>query len=154
MPKPSPPPAASPSIRFRTLVVLATTSAVLLWLAFAVGGNVYVRDGASGKVRTLTSKKALRATTLVWGSEDVNLLAAAAGNGQLRVWEADSGQERPVPPSLRSRVLALIVYQATSSDPVVLSAAVFAMALLGLVATWIPAQRALSIDPLKLLREE
>lgn len=55
---------------------------------------------------------------------------------------------------LASRVLALIVYQATSTDPVVLSTAVFAMALLGLVATWIPAQRALSIDPLKLLRED
>ena len=31
---------------------------------------------------------------------------------------------------------------------------VLAMALLGLVATWIPAQRALSIDPLALLRED
>jgi ABC-type lipoprotein release transport system permease subunit len=31
---------------------------------------------------------------------------------------------------------------------------VLTMALLGLVATWIPAQRALSIDPLMLLREE
>jgi apolipoprotein N-acyltransferase len=39
MPKPSPPSAAAPPmIRFRTLVVLATASAVLLWLAFAVGG--------------------------------------------------------------------------------------------------------------------
>jgi ABC-type lipoprotein release transport system permease subunit len=28
------------------------------------------------------------------------------------------------------------------------------MGLLGLVATWIPAQRALSIDPAALLREE
>jgi ABC-type antimicrobial peptide transport system permease subunit len=28
------------------------------------------------------------------------------------------------------------------------------MALLGVVAAWIPAQRALSIDPLRLLREE
>jgi ABC-type lipoprotein release transport system permease subunit len=31
---------------------------------------------------------------------------------------------------------------------------VLAMSLLGLVATWIPAQRALSIDPAILLREE
>jgi len=28
------------------------------------------------------------------------------------------------------------------------------MAMLGLLATWIPAQRALSLDPAKLLREE
>ncbi len=55
---------------------------------------------------------------------------------------------------LASRVLALIVNQATPGDPVVLAGAVLAMALLGLLATWIPAQRALSIDPLVLLREE
>jgi predicted permease len=55
---------------------------------------------------------------------------------------------------LASRVLAYIVYQATPRDPVVLGGVVLAMALLGLVATWIPAQRALSVDPLLLLREE
>ena len=55
---------------------------------------------------------------------------------------------------LATRILAFIVYQATPRDPVVLAGVVVAMALLGLVATWIPAQRALSVDPLILLREE
>jgi ABC-type antimicrobial peptide transport system permease subunit len=55
---------------------------------------------------------------------------------------------------LASRVLASIVYQATPRDPLVLGGAVLTMLLLGLLATWIPAQRALSIDPLRLLREE
>jgi predicted permease len=55
---------------------------------------------------------------------------------------------------LASRLLAYIVYQATPRDPLVLSGVVLAMALLGLVATWIPAQRALSVDPMMLLREE
>jgi len=55
---------------------------------------------------------------------------------------------------LATRVLAYIVYQATPRDPLVLGGVVFAMLLLGMVATWIPAQRALSIDPLVLLREE
>jgi predicted permease len=55
---------------------------------------------------------------------------------------------------LATRVLAFIVYQATPRDPLVLGGVVLAMLLLGLVATWIPAQRALSIDPLILLREE
>jgi predicted permease len=55
---------------------------------------------------------------------------------------------------LATHVLAFIVYQATPRDPVVLAGAVVAMALLGLVATWIPAQRALSVNPLVLLREE
>jgi predicted permease len=53
-----------------------------------------------------------------------------------------------------ARVLAYIVYQATPRDPVVLAGVVLAMALLGLVATWIPAQRALGLDPARLLREE
>jgi predicted permease len=55
---------------------------------------------------------------------------------------------------LATKVLAFIVYQATPRDPLVLAGVVLAMLLLGLVATWIPAQRALSVDPLKLLREE
>jgi predicted permease len=55
---------------------------------------------------------------------------------------------------LATRVLAYIVYQATPRDPLVLAGAVLAMSLLGLVATWIPARRALSVDPMTLLREE
>ncbi len=55
---------------------------------------------------------------------------------------------------LPSRVLAFIVYQATPRDPLVLAGTVLVMLLLGLVATWIPAQRALSLDPAILLREE
>jgi ABC-type antimicrobial peptide transport system permease subunit len=55
---------------------------------------------------------------------------------------------------LATKVLAYIVYQATPRDPLVLSGVVLAMALLGVVATWIPAQRALAVDPMMLLREE
>ena len=53
-----------------------------------------------------------------------------------------------------SRVLAFIVYEATPRDPLVLAGCVLAMAQLGLVATWVPAQRALAIGPIVLLREE
>jgi predicted permease len=55
---------------------------------------------------------------------------------------------------LATRVLAYLVYQANPRDPFVLTGVVVAMALLGLVATWIPAQRALSVNPLVLLRED
>jgi ABC-type antimicrobial peptide transport system permease subunit len=55
---------------------------------------------------------------------------------------------------MASRVLASIVYQATPRDPVVLAGVVAAMLLLGLLATWIPARRALSIDPAMLMRED
>jgi predicted permease len=55
---------------------------------------------------------------------------------------------------LASRVLASIVYHATPRDPLMLAGAVLAMSLLGVLATWIPAQRALSVDPAMLMREE
>ena len=38
--------------------------------------------------------------------------------------------------------------------PVVLAGVVVAMLLVGLAATWVPAHRALSLDPMKLLRED
>jgi len=55
---------------------------------------------------------------------------------------------------LASRLPAFIVYQASPRDPLVLAGVVLEMALLGLLATWIPARRALSVDPMILLREE
>jgi predicted permease len=55
---------------------------------------------------------------------------------------------------LATKLLAFIVYQATPRDPLVLVGVVLAMTVLGLLATWIPAQRALSVNPLVLLRED
>lgn len=53
-----------------------------------------------------------------------------------------------------SRVLAAIVYQASPRDPVVLAGTVVVMLLVGLLATWAPAQRALHVNPSMLMREE
>ena len=55
---------------------------------------------------------------------------------------------------IASQLLAQIVYQATPRDPLVFAGVVITMALLGLVATWIPAERALHVHPARLLREE
>jgi ABC-type antimicrobial peptide transport system permease subunit len=55
---------------------------------------------------------------------------------------------------LASRLLAQIVYQATPHDPLVLGGTMLTMALLGLLATWIPARRSMSIDPARLLRDD
>jgi predicted permease len=55
---------------------------------------------------------------------------------------------------MATRVLSFIVYQATPKDPLVLFGVTGTMLLLGLIATWIPARRALAVDPLILLREE
>jgi predicted permease len=53
-----------------------------------------------------------------------------------------------------SRVLAGIVYQASASDPEVVLAVILAMALIGLVSAAVPARRAITLDPGRLLRDE
>jgi predicted permease len=53
-----------------------------------------------------------------------------------------------------SRMLAFLVYEATPRDPLVLAGAVMTMTLLGLIATWIPARRAIAVNPAELLRED
>jgi ABC-type antimicrobial peptide transport system permease subunit len=55
---------------------------------------------------------------------------------------------------LASKVLSFIVYQAAPRDPVVLGGVVLTMLALGLVAAWIPAQKALAVNPMILMREE
>jgi predicted permease len=52
------------------------------------------------------------------------------------------------------RLLGKVVYQANPRDPVVLCGAVLTMALLGMLASAIPARRALAVDPSELMREE
>ncbi|PYT97235.1 MAG: hypothetical protein DMG38_20680 [Acidobacteria bacterium] len=56
--------------------------------------------------------------------------------------------------AMASRLLAQIVYQATPRDPLVFAGVMITMAVLGLIATWLPAQRALDVHPAGLLREE
>ena len=53
-----------------------------------------------------------------------------------------------------SRILANIVFQATSRDPVVLGGVILSMAIAALAAALGPARRALSLDPLRALRHE
>jgi len=55
---------------------------------------------------------------------------------------------------LATRLLSFIVYQATPNDPLVLGGVVLAMLLLGLAAAWVPAQRALGVNPMILMREQ
>jgi ABC-type antimicrobial peptide transport system permease subunit len=54
---------------------------------------------------------------------------------------------------LTSRLLAHLVSFASPHDPLVLAGVLVTMTLLGVLATWIPARRALNIDPAQLLRE-
>jgi predicted permease len=89
---------------------------------------------------------------LALGAQRTQVLSAALGRAvKLLALGSAAGLLLGV---LASRVLSFVVYQATPRDPLVLAGVVLAMSLLGLLATWIPAQRALSIDPAMLMRDE
>jgi len=86
------------------------------------------------------------------GAQRKEILAAALGRAvKLLAFGSAAGLLLGL---LATRVLAFIVYQATPRDPLVLAGVVLAMSLLGLLATWIPALRAVSVDPVILLRAE
>jgi macrolide transport system ATP-binding/permease protein len=53
-----------------------------------------------------------------------------------------------------ARLLASIVYQATPQDPWVLGGVGATMAVVALISAWIPARRAMSVDPIRSLRHE
>ena len=53
-----------------------------------------------------------------------------------------------------TRVLSYIVYEASPKDPVVLASVIVTMIMLGLLAGYVPARRALAIDPAILLRDQ
>jgi predicted permease len=86
------------------------------------------------------------------GAQRREVLQAALGRAfQLLAFGSAAGLALGI---LAGRVLAAMVYQATPRDPIVLAGVILAMGMIGLLATWIPAQRALSLDPLTLLRED
>ena len=86
------------------------------------------------------------------GARRAEVLQTALGRAfKLLAWGSLAGLVLGI---LASRVLASIVYRANPRDPLVLAGVVLVMLLVGLLATWIPAQRALSLDPVTLLREE
>jgi predicted permease len=86
------------------------------------------------------------------GAQRVQVLRAALGRTMLLL--GIGSVAGLVLGALGSRVLASIVYQATVYDPLVVTGAVGAMVLIGLMAAAVPAQRAVSVEPAALLREE
>jgi ABC-type antimicrobial peptide transport system permease subunit len=86
------------------------------------------------------------------GAQQTQILRAALGRPiQLLVLGSLGGL---LVGGLSSKVLASIVYQATPRDPLVLVGVLVSMSSIGLVAAWIPARRALAVEPSMLLREE
>jgi len=135
------------------IALLPARLATLSLGALGAMGAVLSLTGIFGMAAYSVSKRLRElGIRMALGAQRKEVLKAALGRPfQLLAFGSAAGLLLGI---LASRVLAFIVYSATPRDPLVLAGVVFLMALLGLVATWIPAQRALSIDPAILLREE
>jgi ABC-type antimicrobial peptide transport system permease subunit len=127
-------------------------AAVSLGVLGVMGGMLAI-TGIFGMATYAVSKRLRElGIRVALGAQRKEVLEAALGRAfKLLAFGSTAGLLLGI---LASRVLAFIVYQATPRDPLVMAGTVLAMLLLGLLATWIPAQRALSIDPAILLRQE
>jgi macrolide transport system ATP-binding/permease protein len=135
-----------------TALLPARAASIALGMLGAMGALLSI-TGIFGMAAYSVSKRMRElGVRVALGARRKEVLRAALGRAfQLLVVGSAVGVALGI---LASRLLAYIVYQATPKDPVVLAGVVLAMLLLGLAATWIPARRALSIDPMILLREE
>ena len=133
--------------------LFAPRMATLSLGVMGVMGGMLAVTGIFGMAAYSVSKRMRElGIRMALGAQRKEVLSAALGRAlKLLAWGSAAGLVLGI---LAARVLASIVYTATPRDPVVLAGTVLAMAFIGLVATWIPAQRALSLDPLTLLREE
>jgi predicted permease len=130
----------------------ARMAALSLGVLGAMGAILSVTGIFGMAAYSVSKRKRDLGIRMALGAQRKEVLTAALGRAvKLLAFGSAAGLLLGI---LASRVLAAIVYQATPRDPLVLAGVVLAMAMLGLVATWIPAQRALSIDPAILLREE
>jgi len=136
-----------------TLVLFGPLMATLSLGVFGAIGALLSLTGIFGMAAYSVSKRLRElGIRMALGAQRKQVLQAALGRAfKLLAFGSAAGLVLGI---LASRVLASIVYSATPRDPLVLAGVVLAMALLGLLATWIPAQRALSLDPVALLREE
>jgi predicted permease len=118
----------------------------------AIGGILSLTGIFGMAAYSVSKRRKELGIRIALGAERKEVLQAALGRAvKLLTLGSAAGLALGI---LASHVLASIVYQATPRDPLVLAGVVLAMSLVGLLATWIPARRALSIDPLTLLREE
>ena len=141
-------------------------------LAGMLGSAFLPSQVAAGALGTFGFLAALLAITGVYGTASYAVsrqvreigirtaLGAGAGQvlwsilGRMAVLLALGTTTGLVAGCLTSRLLASVVYQATSNEPLVLAGVTLTMAAVAVAAALGPARRALSLDPLRALRHE
>jgi predicted permease len=134
-------------------VFVPAWAATIALNAFAALAAVLIATGVYGLAAYSVARRSREISIRVAvGARPIQVLKAVLGRtGTLMMVGASAGVALGV---AASKVLSSVVYQASSSDPFVLLSAAVAITAIALAATWVPARRALRIDPVRALRED
>ena len=124
-----------------TLVVIFAFAALLL---AAVGTYGVMSYAVSTRTRELGVRAALGASP-----RDLLRLVARAGRGAHAV-AVGLGVAASL---VATRLMATMLYQVTPRDPATFALVAGVLTTVALVATWLPARRAVSVSPIRALRE-
>ncbi len=131
--------------RPRFAVTLVSGFSVIALLIAAVGLYAMITYRVVQQTRDLGIRLALGATPAA-------VLRKVLGDGMLIV---GAGLAAGIGASLLlTRLLQSLLYETSSQDPVALAAVASGLALVGLLACWLPARRAARVDPMVALRAE
>ena len=134
-------------------VFVPAWAATITLNVFAALAAVLIATGVYGLAAYTVAKRSREISIRVAvGARPAQVLGAVLGRtGTLMVIGASAGIALGV---AASKVLSSVVYQASSTDPVVLLSTGVTITTIALCATWLPARRALRIDPVRALRED
>jgi putative ABC transport system permease protein len=127
-----------------TLVMLAIAAGVALFLG-SVGIYGVISYVVSQRTREIGVRMAMGAKSVDVGRMVLRQAVALAGMGVAAGLAASWGL---------TRLMASLLYGVSASDPVTFATVAVALALVAMVASWIPAYRASVVDPVVALRVE
>jgi ABC-type antimicrobial peptide transport system permease subunit len=129
----------------RSAVALLAVFAALAMILSGVGLFGLVRYSVGQRTREFGIRAAL-------GASSLDLLRMVLGQGlRLAILGAAAGL---VGAATLSRVLQSLLYGVSPIDPVIFAAVTLMLILVALVACWLPARRAMRINPMEALRHE
>jgi putative ABC transport system permease protein len=127
---------------FLTLMVLFASSATVI---AAIGIYAVFAYSVAQRTHELGVRRAIGATSAQIGhlvlNEAIALAVAGACVGLAAAW-------------MMSRTLESLLFHVTPTDPAALTAAALVLVLLAIVACYVPARRAMRVDPLIMLKVE
>src|SRR5215471_7561527 len=129
----------------RYFMILLSIFAVLALALAAVGIYGLMSNSVSKRVQEIGVRKALGATS---ASILRLVLARAAFQVALGIAAGAAGA------AALTRLMGNMLFEVAPTDPVIFAACALALAAVGFAAAWLPARRALKVDPIVALRYE